>query len=152
MSTTTETIAQEVERLAELIKGIRIAMMTTVSCDGSLSSRPMATQDSPIDGGLWFFTYIDTTKVEDVKDESAVSLTYENPLESVYVSLSGRAVLVKDRKQMEKLWHEDLREWFPDGLNNPQLALLRVEIERWSYWTVDASVISEHRGDMKRPC
>jgi general stress protein 26 len=32
-------------KLAELIKDIKIAMLTTVADDGSLRSRPMATQN-----------------------------------------------------------------------------------------------------------
>ena len=35
---------EAVKRIGELIKDIRIAMLTTVASDGSLHSRPMATQ------------------------------------------------------------------------------------------------------------
>ncbi len=46
----------DIERLRDLIKGIKIAMMTTVGDSGTLHSRPMGTQQTESDGDLWFFT------------------------------------------------------------------------------------------------
>ncbi|MEJ7595469.1 MAG: pyridoxamine 5'-phosphate oxidase family protein [Planctomycetaceae bacterium] len=54
-------------------------------------------------------------------------------MESIYVSLSGRATLVQDRQLIEELWHEDLRVWFPEGVNDPLLSLLRVDVDKWAY-------------------
>ncbi len=52
------TTEQEVNmsKLASMIRAIKVAMLTTVNPDGSLRSRPMATQEAPFDGTLWFFT------------------------------------------------------------------------------------------------
>ncbi len=140
---------RDIDHLENLIRGIRIAMMTTVCKDGSLCSRPMATQAPPFDGGLWFFTKADSAKVGEVEEEGQVNVTYENSEESVYVSLSGRATLVQDRQMIEKLWHEDLRVWFPDGVNDPQLALLRVDVDKWAYWDAQSNAMSEHNGTLK---
>jgi general stress protein 26 len=54
----TMTIEEARAKLGELIKGIRVAQLTTVEDDGSLRSRPMGTQDIEFDGTLWFFTQI----------------------------------------------------------------------------------------------
>ena len=124
-------------------------MMTTVCKDGSFCSRPMATQEPHFDGGLWFFTKADSAKVGEVEEEGQVNLTYENSLESIYVSLSGRATLVQDRQMIEKLWHEDLKIWFPEGVSDPLLALLRVDVDKWAYWDAQSSAMSEHSGILK---
>ena len=51
------TKQEKIEKVRDLIKGIKIAMLTTVNpTDGSLHSRPMATQEAEFDGDLWFFT------------------------------------------------------------------------------------------------
>jgi general stress protein 26 len=44
----------DIQKLAELMKGIRFAMLTTVEEDGTLHSRPMTTQDTEFDGDLCF--------------------------------------------------------------------------------------------------
>ena len=147
--TLTATSPQEIDHLSNLIRGIRIAMMTTVCKDGSLCSRPMTTLEPKFDGSLWFFTKADSARTGEVEEEGQVNVTYENSLESVYVSLSGRAMLILDPQQIEKLWHEDLRVWFPEGLNDPQLALLRVDVDKWAYWDSQPPGMSEHNGQLK---
>ena len=54
------------QKLADLIDGIRIGMLTTVEPDGSLRSRPLATLQMDSDGRLWFFTSITSPKVEEI--------------------------------------------------------------------------------------
>ncbi len=147
--TLTAKSPQDIDVLANLIRGIRIAMMTTVCKDGSLCSRPMATQEPHFDGGLWFFTNCDSAKVGEVQEEGQVNVTYENARDSIYVSLSGHATMVQDRQLIEKLWNEELRIWFPAGVKDPQLALLRVDVHKWAYWDAQSSAMSEHSGSLK---
>src|SRR6187402_3459395 len=64
------------KKIADLAKGIHIAMMTTVAGDGSMSSRPMAVQDEPFDGTLWFLTRSTSGKVEEIANDQHVTLTF----------------------------------------------------------------------------
>ena len=105
----------------------------------------MATQDPHFDGGLWFFTKADSGKVGEV-EEGQVNLTYETALESIYVSLSGRATLVQAWQTIETLWREDLRIWFPEGVSDPLLAMLRVDVDKWASWDAPSRATSEHSG------
>lgn len=124
----------KMEDLASLIKGIPIAMLTTVRSDGTLRSRPMATLEAEFQGSLWFFTRADSPKVGQVEEEGQVNVSYADAVENRYVSISGRAVLVLDLQKTEELWNKDLEAWFPQGLADPQLALLRVDAESGAYW------------------
>lgn len=146
---TLSATAQDIDHLEDLIQGIRIAMMTTVCKDGSLTSRPMATLEPPIDGRLWFFTKADSAKVGEVEEEGQVNVSYVNVRDSIYVSLSGQATLVQDRQQIEKLWTDDLKAWFPEGLNDPELVLLRVDIEKWAYWESKSEAVLGHYGTLR---
>jgi len=109
----------------------------------------MTTVDPDFDGGLWFFTKVESAGTGKVEEEGQVNVTYENSQESIYVSLSGRATLVLDPQQNEKLWHEDLKMWFPEGLNDPHLALLRIDVDKWAYWDSQSNKMSEHSGQLK---
>lgn len=126
----------DVEKLRDLIKGIKIAMLTTVDeNNGSLRSRPMGTQTEDFDGHyLWFFTYGTSPKVQDVQKERQVNVSYADPGGNRYVSVSGRALLVRDKKTMEKYWDAPLKAWFPDGLETPDIALLQVSVDKAEYW------------------
>ena len=120
--------------LWERIESVRTAMMTTVAPDGSLRSRPMWTQGDEFDGSLWFFTSDDDPKVDDLQRDPHVGLSYAAPDKDLYLSVSGRAELVRDRSKAEELWNVFAEAWFPDGVDDPKLALIRVDVEHAHYW------------------
>lgn len=121
-------------------------MLTTESDDGSLRSRPMATLDTAFDGTLWFFTKADSPKTEEVKHSAQVNLSYALADQQRYVSVSGRATLVWDRHKMTELWKPAFTSWMPLGLNEPQIALLRVDIDKAEYWDYNACVMIQVAG------
>ena len=45
----------------------------------------------------------------------------------------------KDRAKAEELWNPMVKAWFPGGLDDPHLALIKVTIQSAEYWDSDAS-------------
>ncbi len=129
----------EIKKLAEMIKGIKFAMLTTVEEDGSLHSRPMATQDVDFDGDLWFFTRGDAPKVSEAKQHHEVNVAFSDPEHNRYVSASGNASVVRDRAKLEEYWKPIYKTFFPQGLEDPELALLKVSVQRAEYWDSPSS-------------
>jgi len=130
-----ETTRDEaITRLRELIKGIKFAMLTTVKADGSLYSRPMTTQETEFDGNLWFFTEADAPKVDEIEREEQVNLAYADASDQRYVSLSGTAQLVRDVQKQRELWNPANKIWFPNGPEDPNVALLKVSVAKGEYW------------------
>lgn len=121
-------------RLGELLQGIRVAMLTSVGPDGELHSRPMATLDLDFEGELWFFTDARSHKVGEVEDTHAVNLAYVCHDDHRFISVSGTADLVRDRERAENYWRPTFKAWFPEGLDDPNLALLRVRVDKAQYW------------------
>lgn len=141
-TTHSETIA----KINDLIKGKQIAMLTSVSEDGSLHARPMAVMDIDFDGDIWFFTAKDSPKVHQVEDEPRVNVAYSDPGHQDYVSLAGRAKLVIDQELNKKYWKPQFEAWFPDGLDDPQLALLKIEVEGAEYWDSPSGTAAHIKG------
>lgn len=131
--------ARAVEKLGELIRDIQIAMLTTIGADGILHSRPMATQKTPFDGDLWFFTAASSLKVDELQDHRQVNLNYADPKGNRYVSVSGTASVFRDRAKEEELWSPIYKAWFPKGLDDPDLLLLRVAVDEAEYWDAPSS-------------
>ncbi len=136
---TTQTGRDNSKLIGDKIKGIRIAMMTTVEADGTLRSRPMATQDMEFDGTLWFFTLANAPKVSEIESEQRVNLSYAKPDDERYVSISGTAQLVRDQQKVKDLWKPILKVWFANGENDPNLALLKVDATQAEYWDSPSS-------------
>ena len=140
---------EAIQKLNELIEEIDIAMLTTVEEDGTLRSRPMVTQRSKFDGDLWFFTAVSSSKVAEVMHDRHVNLSYADPDNQSYVSISGRAQTVRDRKKMEELWNPILKTWFPKGLDEPDIALLKVNVTHAEYWDSPSSIVVHLAGFIK---
>ena len=131
-------------KVAELIKGTHLGMLNTTAEDGTLISRPMALQAIEFDGDLWFFTERDSRKVRQVAAHPQVNVTISSP--STWVSLTGTATVVEDASRKADLWNAGVEAWFPDGKDDRNIVLLRVQGESAEYWNTPggrvASLIS----------
>ena len=144
-----QTHEESVRKVAELVEGIDFCMLTTITSDGSLRSRPLSTQGAEFDGTIWFFIRDDSAKVGEIARDSRVNLSYANPGKQRYVSLSGRASLVRDKDKMKEFWNPILKAWFPEGLDDPHLALLKVDAEKAEYWDSPSSTVMHVVGFVK---
>lgn len=109
----------------------------------------MSTQEFDENGDIWFFTSDQTHKVSEIAAEERVNVAYAKPDDSTYVSISGTAHLVKDKAKMEELWSPILKVWFPDGLDDPTLSLLKIEIEKAEYWETTSGKLVQLFGFVK---
>lgn len=134
---------QAFAKLRDLIKDILVAMLSTVAADGAIHSRPMATRQIESDGTLWFFATDDSLIVREINEEHQVNVSYAEPRDHRYVSVSGTATIVHDASKAAQLWHPSLTSYFPKGLGDPHLALLRIRIESAEYWDIATSRMVE---------
>ena len=130
-----------IQTLWDMIKDIRFTMFTTRSHQpphaGHLHSRPMTTQDTGLEGGsLWFFMSRHGGPVADLMAEPTVNLSYADPDKDTYVSVSGTARVVNDPDKVRALWNKAVEAWFPGGPDDPDLALVVVNVTHAHYWDV----------------
>lgn len=134
------------ETLNTLIKDIKIAMLTTLDESGRMHSRPMMTQQTNFDGDLWFFTSVRSHKTLEVDWNRQVHLNYALPEKNKYVSITGTGEIVRSKQKAEELWNDVYRSWFPKGLSDPDLVLLRVEVDEAEYWESDTMASVQVKG------
>ena len=130
----------KLHQLYELIDDIEIALMTTRRSDGSLVSRPMATQARKNGTDLWFVTNVETAKVDELETDPHVNLAYYKNGTYEFVSVSGTARLSRDRERIRELYSPDWRAWFGDeggerngGPDDPRIVLVLVEAHSATY-------------------
>lgn len=124
----------DLHKLGELIKDIEVAMLTTRTSDGSLLSRPIQTLKLDANGELIFFTAAKSHKVEDLTDDSTANLAYADPGEHRYVSVRGRARMDRDDDTIHELWSPAQKIFFPEGPDDPNLMVLRIDVRDAAYW------------------
>jgi general stress protein 26 len=130
-----------IETLGAFIRDLRVAMLTTVGTDGVMRSRPMETVLTQFDGDLWFFAAENTGKVDDIQMHAHVNLSFASAEYDRFVSVSGKASLVRDRKKAEALWQDEYLRWIPEGLDDPHLVLLKVSVIEAEYWDARRSTM-----------
>jgi general stress protein 26 len=127
--------SNDLARLAALVRQIRTGMLTTLEVDGSLRSRPLETVQLDSEGRLWFFSEASSPKAARVEaGDHRVNVSYADPRDEDFASISGTARVVRDPEKMRALWSRELQRWFPRGLDDPDLALLEVRIDKAEYW------------------
>ena len=136
-----QTTKENLRKLIDKIKDIDIAMMTTQEPDGMLRSRPMRTMETKEDGVLWFFTGYESAKSQELKQDSHVNLSYAKPGDNLYVSVSGRATLSRDKAKIDELWNPAFKAWFPEGKDDPNIGLIKVTIDHAEYWDAPNSAV-----------
>ena len=129
---TDKPLEKKIEALYELIEGIEIAMMTTVRPDGTLVTRPMATQERMAGADVWFVTDSESEKIGELDHDPRLSLAYYKDYE--WVSVSGVGTISTDRDMIRELYKPDWKAWFGDeggardgGPDDPRLALVLVD-------------------------
>jgi general stress protein 26 len=125
---------QPAEKLRQILKGIKFAMLTTYGPDGRLHSRPMTTQEAEFTDNLWFLAPMNGPMVQEIRYEPAVHLIYADTGSHRYVSLNGSARALQDGDKVRELWNPMVKAWFPAGPDDPNIALIRVTVEQAEYW------------------
>lgn len=129
-----------VEKLKELVGKCRVGMLGTQH-DDTFQFRPMSHVDIDDEGKIWFFVSLEAEKAEQVRESPKVFLTYANENENMYLSIDGLAFLNTDKAKMKELFNVYVKAWFPQGLSDPNIALLVVHPLEIEYWISDEGKI-----------
>ncbi len=138
MSNQTSENQEAIKKIKDLIKDEKVAMLTTVSPEGKLMSRPMQTQEVEMDREeIWFITEKDTEKYRDINHNSAVNLAYAG---KSYVSISGTAEFVQDENKQKEFWNKITEKVLNISADDPNVILVKVTPEIAEYWESGMSV------------
>lgn len=127
--------------LVSKIQNIKVGMFTTMCNDNQLRSRPMTTCEVEEDGFLWFFTSINSKLIDDLIEQDNVNISYTDINKNVFISVKGQAILVRSKTKIEQLWNPLAKAWFPKGLEDPDLVLVKIQVNQAEIWDSGSSKI-----------
>lgn len=111
-----------------------ICMMSTAAPDGSISSRPMSNNgDVEYDGNSYFFAYRQSEVIDEINNNDNVNMSFTGK-DQLYISITGKAVLITDKKVLKEHWLDELNQWFEDGIETPGIVLIHVKATRIKFW------------------
>lgn len=136
-------MAKNLRDISAKMKKLDICMFTTVGGLGSMSSRPMSNNgEVEYDGHSYFFTWEKSRLAKDIMANPQVSLSFEAP-KQLFISVAGKARLIRSRSKMEPFWLKELEQWFKEGIDTPGLVMIHVKANRIRYWQ------KEEQGEVK---
>lgn len=121
------------DKMFELLTEFHTAMLITRDASGMMRARPMAIACHEKNDELWFFTGLDTEKSDEIAADPRVSVCFQRD-RSLYLSLWGSAVVLQDREKARSMWKEAFRVWFPEGPDDPELALIHFIPAGGEFW------------------
>ncbi len=129
-------------KIRELLPQFTSAMLITVGDEG-LHTRPMGVlgQAGDFHGTLWFITDDRSRKIIDLAASAQAAVAFQNDDAGVYLHLDGRAARSDDRARLAQLYSPVQRTWFPAGLDDPHMTLIRFEVDRGEFWDARARTL-----------
>lgn len=125
-----KTIAELAQRMRE----IDIAMLSTHSEGNTIASRPMSNnQQVEFEGHSYYFSDGNTRTISDIESNPKVTLTFQGPRRFA-LAIEGEAELIRDKAQFQAHWTPDLDKWFEKGIDTPGIVLIKVNARRVHYW------------------
>jgi general stress protein 26 len=135
----------ELDKVFTILDDIDTAMLTTRRTDGHLVSRAMATQVRAAGADLWFVTADGSAKLREINADPYVNVTYFNESSREWISISGMAMVTRDRATIHTLYRPDWAIWFPADeadprhgtADDPRMVLIAVTIVAVTYLEVN---------------
>ena len=128
---------EALKKFKKLVNDINVCMFITNNKDTD-HTRPMYTIEVEENGTLWFFTDIRSIKVEEVSMDHIVHLVYAHPGKESFLDVWGNAAVITDKQTIKDKWSPMVKAWFPGGIDDPNISLLKVKPQDAYYWDAEA--------------
>lgn len=104
--------------------------------------RPMTAllAEDALQGPLWIFTSKDNELVQ-AQATDAVA-TFASKGHDTFATMTGLLTVDPDISMVDKLWNPFVAAWFPDGKSDPNLRLLRYNLDSAEIWTDASSLVA----------
>ena len=115
-----------IDRVWDIIEKVSVCMLTTQFV-GGLRARPLEARPDRDAGLIFFVTDIHSAKEDEIEATPDVGLVFIDSKDKAYLSITGRARVMRDADKTKVAWRKTDEVWWPGGPDNPDVCLLRIE-------------------------
>jgi general stress protein 26 len=127
-----------IDRVWDIIEKAGVCMLTTQFI-GGLRARPLEARPDRNGGSIFFVTDIHSSKEDEIKTAPDVGLVFIDSSSKAYLSITGRASVMRDVEKTKAVWRKTDGVWWPGGPSDPDVCLLRIEPLTAELWDGPAS-------------
>ncbi len=134
---------EQLDKIQDVIKDVKFAMMSTVNSKGDVHAWPMTTSETSLGAKeIWFIGDKTSDVVKDIQDNSKIGLSYASEDEKNYVSVSANAELSSDQAKLDELWSPVYNAFFEHGKEDPNVQLIKVVPHGVECWLSGSSTVN----------
>jgi general stress protein 26 len=123
------------ERIRDIVKKTETCFFcTAVSTGDSGGVRPMTVQEVDDASTVWFLSASDSDTNMEISHDSKVRLFFQGSEHSGFLTLTGTALVSRDKVKIKKLWKPLLKTWFTGGSEDPRITAIAVSPSEGYYW------------------
>jgi general stress protein 26 len=129
-----------IERVWGIIEKAGVCMLTTQFA-GGLRARPLEARPDRDAGLIFFVTDIHSAKEDEIEASPEVGLVFIDSKDNAYLSITGRARVVRDADKIKAAWKKTDEVWWPGGPSDPDVCVLRIEPSTAELWDGPSSTV-----------
>ena len=122
-----------ISRIWDVIEKVGVGMLTT-QFGGGLRARPLQARPDRDAGVIWFVTDVRGAKDDEIGADHDVGLVFIDEGDRVYLSVTGRASVMRDTAKTKEVWKKTDDLWLPGGPDDPNVRLLRMQPVTAELW------------------
>lgn len=125
---------EQYKKLVEILQKFSTGMLSTVSQEGLIRSRPMTLVRVTEHADTWFMAAKDSDLMDELTKDPRLNLILQEG--GFFMSLSGMAEVVTSKDILEQLWDASAEFWSPQGVSKDDVFLIRMLPFEGQYWDV----------------
>lgn len=123
---------QKLDRIWDIVDHVGVCMLTTRFA-GGLRARPLEARPVRAQGVILFVVDVRAGKDDEIEAAPEVCLTFIDSKAKAYLSITGRAEVMKDAARARAIWKKTDDAWW-SGPDDPNVRVLRVEPRTAELW------------------
>ncbi len=121
------------ERLWKALEDERTGMLGLTGPDAD-HMQPMTGFCERGPGAIWFFLRRDNHLIQSLSQGAKAMYCLNTKDHEVWACIAGSLYEQHDQERIDKYWNPVVAAWFPEGKDDPELTLLRLDLDDAQVW------------------
>jgi general stress protein 26 len=113
-------------RIWDIVEKSNSCMLMT-QFTGGLRARPLEARPDRDAGLIFFVTDYHSDKENEIQARPEVGVVFIDSKDNAYLSITGRASVLRDLERTKAIWRKSDDVWWPGGPNDPKVCALQIE-------------------------
>ncbi len=132
---------EEFEKILLKMKDIQVSFLNTQFEDGVITRPMIARFDEADRTAMYFISGGEGSQVDAMLNDKMVSVSMSDKSQKIYIVIKGKCTLTKSKAKIKLFWNSMTDLWFPKGLENSDVSLIKMDFDTLECWDSSGNLI-----------